>query len=133
MATDINTEASVEAEAEALAEATVEAEAATLAEAGVEVEATAATTAKAKASSDAEYKSDALDELLEDSLFKKKKPDNTPESQVDQALHAKVDIKEFGLGDEKKEADKKSEELEVAPGSVPDPDIQAAKDAKIIQ
>jgi hypothetical protein len=33
-----------------------------------------------KASVDAEYKSDALDELLEDSLFKKKKPDHSEES-----------------------------------------------------
>ena len=69
-------------------------------------EATATVKAKSKASSDAEYKSDALDELLEDSLFKKKKPDNSPESQVDQALHAKVELKDLGLADEKKEEPK---------------------------
>lgn len=70
-----------------------------------QAEATAETTSKAssKASSDAEYKSDALDELLEDSLFKKKKADNSPESEVDKALHAKVDLKDFNLVEEKAE------------------------------
>lgn len=41
------------------------------------------------------YKSDALDELLEDSLFKKKKVPlaTTEDSLLDQALFAKVDEK----------------------------------------
>ena len=60
--------------------------------------------------------------MLEDSLFKKKKPDHSEESQVDQALHAKVDLNDLGLGDEKKEAPKPEPE-EVAPGSAPDPEI----------
>ena len=44
---------------------------------------------------EATYKSDALDELLEDNLFKKKKAalPNTEESLLDQALKAKVDEK----------------------------------------
>ena len=87
-------------------------------------EATATVTAKAKASSDAEYKSDALDELLEDSLFKKKKQDNSPESQVDQALHATVSLKDLGLTDDKeKKCEPKVEAPEPEPGSTPDPDI----------
>jgi len=87
-----------------------ELEAAAGSEATAEVTATTAASAKskAKASSEAEYKSDALDELLEDSLFKKKKPDNSPESQVDQALHAKVEMKDLGLCDEKKRRAKNS-------------------------
>lgn len=102
-----------------------ELEAAAGSEATAEVTATTAASAKskAKASSEAEYKSDALDELLEDSLFKKKKPDNSPESQVDQALHAKVEMKDLGLCDEKKEEPKTAEAPEAEPGSTPDPEI----------
>ena len=80
----------------------VELEAAAGAEASVEATATVSAKSKVSASAEAEYKSDALDELLEDSLFKKKKPDNSPESQVDQALHASVSLKDLGLTDEKK-------------------------------
>ena len=69
--------------------------------------------------------------MLEDSLFKKKKPDHSEESQVDQALHAKVDLNDFGLGEEKKPASKPAPE-EPSPGSTPDPEIQASKDAQII-
>ena len=100
-----------------MAQAQVEAMADATAEVSAQVD--------AKASSDAEYKSDALDELLEGSLFKKKKPDHSEESQVDQALHAKVDLKEFNLVSEKTEEAKPSEEAqaEVAPGSVPDPNL----------
>lgn len=43
------------------------------AEARAGIEASAAIAAAAEASEDATYKSDALDELLEGSLFKKKK------------------------------------------------------------
>lgn len=100
-----------------------ELEAAAGTEATAEVSTTATVKAKAKASTEAEYKSDALDELLEDSLFKKKKPDNSPESQVDQALHAKVEMKDLGLTDEKKEAPKCSETPEPEPGATPDPEI----------
>lgn len=49
----------------------------------------------------AEYKSDALDELLGDSLFKKKKQ-TAPASEdtlVDTVLNAKVDLKELNLLD----------------------------------
>ena len=101
----------------------VELEAAAGAESTAESTATVTAKAKASASSDAEYKSDALDELLEDSLFKKKKQDNSPESQVDQALHAKVSLQDLGLTDEKKAEPKKVEAPEPEPGSIPDPDI----------
>ena len=51
--------------------------------------------AEASAQVEATYKSDALDELLEDNLFKKKKAaqPTTEESLLDQALKAKVDEK----------------------------------------
>ena len=51
--------------------------------------------AEAGAQAEAMYKSDALDELLEDNLFKKKKAalPATEESVIDQALKAKVDEK----------------------------------------
>jgi hypothetical protein len=46
------------------------------------------------------YKSDALDELLEGSLFKKKtKGLDLEEDLVDQALHAKIDSKVFNNDD----------------------------------
>ena len=53
--------------------------------------------AQAEAAVQAGYKSDALDELLEDNLFKRKKAalPNTEESLVDQALKAKVNEKEL--------------------------------------
>ena len=49
------------------------------------------------------YKSDALDELLEGSLFKKKtKGLDLEEDLVDQALHAKIDSKIFSGGADEK-------------------------------
>ena len=53
--------------------------------------------AQTEAAVQAGYKSDALDELLEDNLFKRKKAalPNTEESLVDQALKAKVNEKEL--------------------------------------
>lgn len=49
-------------------------------EAQVDAQAEASASVASLATLDAEYKSDALDELLEDSLFKKKKPDHSEES-----------------------------------------------------
>ena len=56
----------------------------------------------ATASTNAEYKSDALDELLGDSLFKKKKSEApaTEETLVDKVLGAKVNLKELNLTDD---------------------------------
>lgn len=50
------------------------------------------------------YKSDALDELLEGSLFKKKKTalPVTEDTIIDLAMSAKVDPKEFNLQEQSK-------------------------------
>ena len=51
--------------------------------------------AESSAKAKSQYKSDALDELLEDNLFKKKKTPVTNDDFVELALHAKVDANEF--------------------------------------
>jgi len=78
----------------------------------VDSEAQAATTTEAAAStttaaqSQVEYKSDALDELLGDSLFKRKKSAQAPteDTLVDQVLSAQVDMKALNLADTSQEA-----------------------------
>ena len=57
------------------------------------------TEAAVDAATAASYKTDALDELLEDSLFKKKKAAMpvTEETILDAALKAKVDPKDFNI------------------------------------
>ena len=61
---------------------------------------TSAAEASAATQEDASYKSDALDELLENSLFKRKHAPApvTEESIVDEALKAKVDPNDFNCG-----------------------------------
>ena len=56
---------------------------------------------QAQVEAQAQYKSDALDELIEGSIFKKKdKVTDKNEDFVDAALHAKVDPNLFNVGGE---------------------------------
>ena len=65
----------------------------------IRVRQTTAADAAAAATEDASYKSDALDELLENSLFKRKHAPLpvSEESILDQALKAPVDPADFSL------------------------------------
>lgn len=53
--------------------------------------------AESQTQASAEYKSDALDELIEGSIFKKKAQSAASDDFVDQAMHAKVDANIFAI------------------------------------